>query len=44
MQGEAGTPKILKTAGINRLMSLISSKYNPIRYNVCMTLANISFN
>ena len=44
MQGEEGTPNALKTAIISRLMNLISHKFQKIRYNVCMTLANISFN
>ena len=44
MQGEQGTPKALSTEIIGRLMNLISYKNPSIQYNVCMTLANISFN
>lgn len=44
MQGEEGTPKALSTEIISRLMNLIGHKSPAIQYNVCMTLANISFN
>lgn len=44
MQGEEGTPKALKTEIISRLMALIGHHNHEIQYNVCMTLANISFN
>lgn len=44
MQGEEGTPKALNTEIISRLMHLISHKSPAIQYNLCMTLANISFN
>ncbi len=44
MQGEEGTPKALCTEIISRLMNLISHKNPAIQYNVCLTLANISFN
>ena len=43
MQGEDGTPKALSTEIISRLMNLISHKYPAIQHNVCLTLANISF-
>ena len=44
MQGEEGTPKALSTEIISRLMNLIGHKNPAIQYNVCLTLANISFN